>query len=70
MAYKRGARAAMANPQPLPQRRREPDINSGKPWSQADADDLLAAFRSDADLAEISEHLCRDWEEVAAKARS
>ena len=43
------------------------DINSGKPWSQADVDDLLAALGSDADLAEISEHLCWDWEEVAAK---
>ena len=67
MAYKRGARDDISNRVPLPSRYREPDINSGKPWSEADDADLHAAYRSDADLAEISEHLRRDWEEVAAK---
>ena len=65
MAYKRGAREDITNRVPLPSHYQEPDINSGKPWSEADIADLHAAYRSDADLAEISEHLCRDWQEVA-----
>ena len=67
MAYKRGSRDDIANRVPLPARCPEPDINSGKPWSQSDLDDLKTAYKVDADLEEIAEHLCRDWEEVAQK---
>ena len=65
MAYKRGAREDTANRVPLPSQYQEPDINSGKPWSEADIADLHAAYQFDADVAEIAEHLCRDWEQVA-----
>jgi hypothetical protein len=67
MAYKRGARDDITNRLPLPARDIEPDINGGKPWSQSDLDDLMAAYKADADLEEIAEHLCRDWEEVTQK---
>jgi hypothetical protein len=44
-----------------------PSINSGEPWSAMDMDDLNDLVREKVSVAEISEYLCRDIDEVEAK---
>jgi nucleotide-binding universal stress UspA family protein len=44
-----------------------PTINSGKPWSAMDMDDLDELLRQDAPIDEIAEFLCRELGEVEAK---
>jgi|SRR4051794_39691683 hypothetical protein len=68
MAYKKGAKEAIANRQPLPERSFEPDLNDGKEWSEDDIADLKVAWKQGEDLEELCRYLCRaDYEDVAKK---
>ncbi|HEX3494610.1 MAG TPA: hypothetical protein VHT48_04460 [Methylocella sp.] len=69
MAYKRGARDDIINRVPLATRNLEPDLNSGKPWSEMDLEDLRSAWKAGDDLEELSRYLCRDWQEIATKCK-
>jgi len=40
MVYTKGSKDAMRNRAPLPPRNFKPDLNGGKPWSEADIEDL------------------------------
>jgi hypothetical protein len=44
-----------------------PHINSGKPWSAMDLEDLQDLLGQDEPIAEIADYLCREVDEVAAK---
>jgi hypothetical protein len=45
-----------------------PSINSGQPWSDLDLADLREELHRRRSITEIAEFLCRDVDEVAAKA--
>lgn len=45
-----------------------PNINSGKPWSKADLDDLKQCLALGDTAEGIAEFLCRDVAEVRAKS--
>ena len=44
-----------------------PNINSGKPWSEMDLDDLTNCLMLREPVEQIADFLCRDIEEVEAK---
>jgi hypothetical protein len=44
-----------------------PNINSGKPWSGLDLDDLEWGIEHGQSADRIADFLCRDVEEVEAK---
>ena len=44
-----------------------PNINSGKPWSGLDLDDLEWGIDHRQSVEQIAQFLCRDVEEVEAK---
>lgn len=44
------------------------DINSDKPWSARDDADLMQGLRARLSLAELARFLCRDIDEVRARA--
>ena len=44
-----------------------PTINSGKPWSAEDLDDLQDFIREQVSVEAMADYLCRDVEEVEAK---
>ncbi|WP_314961475.1 hypothetical protein [Bradyrhizobium cosmicum] len=71
MAYKRGAREEMAKRSGptwyIPEH--VPDIHTGEPWSEMAVEDLQAAWKTGADLAELSSYLCRDWEDITQKCK-
>jgi hypothetical protein len=50
MAGKKGAREAILNRQPIPERPFEPDLNDSKEWSEQDIADLKAVWNTGADL--------------------
>jgi hypothetical protein len=45
-----------------------PTINAGEPWSEMDLSDLKDLIRDRRSIAEIAEFLCREVDEVEAKA--
>ena len=44
-----------------------PDINSGKPWSAMDMEDLFDFHESGSPVEDIAHYLCREVAEVQAK---
>jgi hypothetical protein len=44
-----------------------PNINSGKPWSELDLEDLRYCLAADWPAEDIADFLCRDVDEVRAK---
>jgi hypothetical protein len=68
MAYKRGAREAMASEtNGLPVTENRPDIYSGAEWTETAIEDLRSAWKAGDDLPELASFLCRDWKDVANK---
>ena len=48
---------------------KNPDLNSGKPWSEMDIEDLRSFALGGATAAETATFLCRDVDETITKAR-
>lgn len=48
---------------------RVPNIHTGEPWSEMAVEGLQAAWKSGADLEELSTFLCRDWEDITTKCK-
>jgi hypothetical protein len=48
---------------------KNPNLNSGKPWSEMDTEDLRSFALGGATAAETATFLCRDVDETSAKAR-
>lgn len=44
-----------------------PNINSGKPWSELDLQDLRYCLAAGEPVADIADFLCRNVDEVRAK---
>ena len=44
-----------------------PMINSDKPWSAMDMEDLFDFYESGTPVADIADYLCRTVEEIQAK---
>ena len=57
----------MLRMRPKPPAGRE-TINAGEPWTEMDMSDLRELIRQRRSIAEIAEFLCREVEEVEAKA--
>jgi hypothetical protein len=45
-----------------------PDIDSGKPWSAFDLEELEELLERDRPIADIADYLCRDLDEVVIEA--
>jgi hypothetical protein len=70
MAYKRGARDAMAaEDKRLPPREDKPDLYTGAEWTETAIEDLRSAWKAGDDLPELARFLCRDWKDVANKCK-
>ena len=53
----------------MPADLKNPDMNSGKPWSQMDLYDLRSCVGSGGTTAATARFLCRGIDETMAKAR-
>ncbi|UPK28367.1 hypothetical protein [Bradyrhizobium sp. 195] len=71
MAYKRGAREMMAQRlgPTWVSHEHVPDVHTGEPWSEMAVEDLQAAWKTGANLEELSTYLCRDWEDITEKCK-
>ncbi len=69
MAYKRDAREEMAKRSGptwfIP--KHVPDIHTGEPWSEMVVEDLQAAWKTGADLGELSTYRCHDRDDITQK---